>query len=331
MLETLSKDKRPIRVLDLLLDDLDDAVVHRELDNIDLLVELNRLNLIVVIENKVGAKAGKGQLNRYAELVARKYPNRDRLLVFLTPDEADPDDSRYTSFSYFKLANVFDSLLEHANGEIDLVLRHYLRLLRRHVVEDEKLKELALRIYERHKEALDFVFESRPEPGSFLGVVDGLIENTDELDADRRVNSISRFVPKTWSGVAALNACPKEQWTKTGRNVLFEVKSFKTEAYDFSDRILLALILGPADAALREHLFLHARAQPKIFVGAGGAVGKSWTTLFSKELLSKAAAKTMDEEQKVEAIRTAWNAFIAHDLPVLSRATIEIANSAPSS
>ncbi len=329
MLETLPKDKRPRSTLDVLVKDLDDAIIHRELDNIDLLIELKSLNLIVVIENKVGAKAGKGQLDRYANLVARKYPAQARLLVFLTPDEADPEDDRYTAFSYFKLANILDGLVEKGSDEIALVLRHYLQLLRRHVVEDEKLKELALQIYERHKEAFEFVFECRPEPGSFLGIVDGLIAQANNLETDRRVNSISRFIPKEWSGIPALNACPKDQWTKTGRNVLFEVKSFKTEAYDYSDRILLSLILGPASPQLREHIFSQARARPKIFTGAGTVVGKSWATLFSRELLSKAAAKSMDEDKKIDSIKTAWREFVERDLSTVTNTMIEIAGNAP--
>ncbi len=149
------------------------------------------------------------------------------------------------------------------------------------------------------------------------------------LVLDKQVVSVARFIPQPWMNIASLNACPTDLWTKTGRNVLFEVKSFKTEAYDFSDRILLSLILGPSNSAIREHFFSLAHANPKVFVGAGGSIGKQWTTLFSKELLSKNAAKGMDDEQKAAAITAAWNTFIERDLPSLTASLIEFAKGAP--
>lgn len=126
-----------------------------------------------------------------------------------------------------------------------------------------------------------------------------------------------------------MNACPADTWTKTGRNVLFEIKSFKSEAYDFSDRILVAMILGPADPALREHFFASARSKPSLFVGGTATIGKQYATLFSKELLSKNAAKNMDEEQKTVALNSAWSEFVARDLPKLTEEMLEFARSAP--
>jgi hypothetical protein len=52
--EALPKEKRPLRALDIVTGDLDDAVISRERDNIDLLIELRELRLVVCIENKVG-------------------------------------------------------------------------------------------------------------------------------------------------------------------------------------------------------------------------------------------------------------------------------------
>jgi hypothetical protein len=229
-------------VLDVAVGDLDDAVVHRERDNIDLLIELAELRLVVVIENKVGAKASEGQLERYARIVRNRYesPNWRHLFVFLTPEGADPENDDYVPMSYLEIARTIDRFVEdnataHA-GEVIAILRHYLEMLRRNVVPDEELKELALRIYERHHEALNFIFDCRPEPGSLLGIVRELMSKLPSLIQDRQISSIARFAPQAWESVPSLNACPKDIWTKTGRNILFEVKSFKTEAYDFSDR-----------------------------------------------------------------------------------------------
>src|SRR6201982_4168862 len=74
ILTKLPSDKRPFRALEVAVGDLDDATVFRELYDIDLLVEVRELNFVVVIENKVDAKAGDGQLANYKDVVEREYP-----------------------------------------------------------------------------------------------------------------------------------------------------------------------------------------------------------------------------------------------------------------
>jgi hypothetical protein len=333
MLEKLPKDKRPIRALDIAIADLDDAFVQRERDNIDILIEFPSLKLIVLIENKVGAKASEGQLERYKGKIAKQFPDWRRLLIFLTPEGADPEDDDYLAFSYVDVTQVIQGYLTDQNSvqlsEIGLILSHYLEMLRRHVVPDDELKSTALKIYERHKEALDFIFESRPEPGSFLGVVRSLMENDPNLQLDKQISSIARFVPKDWVDVPTLNACPSDRWTKTKRNLIFEIKSFKTPGSDFSDRILLSLILGPSDPSIREHFYLLAGMKPSLFKRRSPSIYKDWTTIYATELLTKAAALKMDDNEKTSALEKAWNEFVQSDLTNLTKGILEIATTAP--
>lgn len=77
--------RREIRALELIVADLDRTVVHRERDNIDLLIDVKELGLIVTIENKIDAQVGKGQLSRYKAIVTHKFPSRRFLFVLLTP------------------------------------------------------------------------------------------------------------------------------------------------------------------------------------------------------------------------------------------------------
>ena len=85
VLELIDPEDRPISSLELLVADLDGAIVHRESDSIDLLLEIEALNLILLIENKIRARAGEGQLSRYREIIERRYPGHQKLLVFLRP------------------------------------------------------------------------------------------------------------------------------------------------------------------------------------------------------------------------------------------------------
>lgn len=143
--------QRPIRALELVLGDLDGAIVYREWNNIDLLIEIKPVNLTVLVENKIDAKAGEGQLARYKKLIRSKFPNYRHLFVFLTPGGADPDDSDYVPFSYIELAKVIELLPQGRNSTLstnsDLIIRHYVEMLRRHIVPDDELRELARQIY----------------------------------------------------------------------------------------------------------------------------------------------------------------------------------------
>ena len=69
-------------MLELIAGDLDDAIVYRERANIDILIELPSLKLVVAIENKVGAKASDGQLERYSSYLQSAFSGYRRLLVF---------------------------------------------------------------------------------------------------------------------------------------------------------------------------------------------------------------------------------------------------------
>jgi hypothetical protein len=139
--------------------------------------------------------------------------------------------------------------------------------------------------------------------------------------ADRHVTSIVRFAATAWAPALALNSCPKELWTKSGRNVLFEVKSNPK-----TDRTILALILGPSEATLRQYLYDHARAEPTVFVGASNSINQNWTTLYSRELLPTAEAMRLNEEdEKIAAIRRSWDAFLQQDLPRLAASLLRIA------
>jgi hypothetical protein len=178
ILSNIPRERRPIRALELVLGDLDGAIVYREWNNTDLLIELKKVNLIVLIENKIDARAGDGQLARYKKLIKSRYPTFRHLFVFLTPEGTDPDDTDYTAFSYTQLAKIIKGLPDDGSSspyhDSKVIVRHYVEMLRRHIVPDEELHELARQLYERHKEAFDFIYESRPEPESLLGVARGL-------------------------------------------------------------------------------------------------------------------------------------------------------------
>jgi len=49
--------------------------------------------------------------------------------------------------------------------------RHYISMVRKHLMDDSKLAELARSIYSRHKVALDYIFEQLPDRQLKIGEI----------------------------------------------------------------------------------------------------------------------------------------------------------------
>ncbi len=312
ILASTPASQRPIRTLELVVADLDDAVVHRERDNIDLLIELRALNLVVMIENKVGAGAGDGQLERYRTLVERRYPNHKRLLVFLTPNGDPPECDGYVSFSYQALASVLADLaaLKSTPAELGLILTHYVEMLRRHVVPDEDLKALALRLYDKHREAFDFVFETRPQPQGLLDRLKTCVLGVQGLAEDRHASNLIRFYPERWDKLDVFKCDPSE-WSKTGRGLLFEGKINPNNS-----RLHVVLMLGPCVPAVRQKFYELAQKRPA-FRGLTKPLGLQTSRFFNRELLTPAVARTLDFDQQLNAVGMGWSGFQSEDLMTL--------------
>ena len=234
----------------------------------------------------------------------------------------EPEDSDYVALSYTELANLIDTLArdqrEALSDEMALVLRHYVDMLRRNIVEDDKLVQLAIRLYEKHKEAFEFVGRHQPQPKSLLDDIRKLITFNAMLKEDRHNPAILRFVPVEWTTVPQLNSCPVSGWTKTGRSLLFEVKASE------EGRIIVALVLGPSNVeGLRERVYSEAKKRTELFAGLVKPMGLKWSTIFSVELMTASEAGGMGQEEQVEAIEIAWQNFVDRDLPALKKVILE--------
>jgi hypothetical protein len=319
ILEMLAPPMRPVMTLELIVGELGDATVYRERDSIDLLIDIASLNLVVVIENKVDSKAGDGQLERYRVTVEARYPSRKKLYVYLTPHGADPDHNHYVAFSYVRLAEILASLVDRAPSETAIIIRHYVEMLRRHIVPDERLKELASKLYEQHSEALDFIFECRPKQAGILDVMRDRISAVSGLTIDSQAPNILRFAPDIWDHDLKSIKCDPTVWTKSGRALLFEVKT-----YNNSGRVNLALVLGPAEAASRAALYEAARKRPDVFTGLVKPMGQTWSTIYSRDLITNEQARDLSFAALGFNVQAAWGDFQGQHLQAIINAILEI-------
>lgn len=153
-------------VFNVLLMDLYSFSVMREWKNIDILLTSSDEKTVIAIENKVGSHEHNNQLNRYREILEQEYPEYSRLCVFLTPDGETPSDvENWDILSYNDVVEV----LEEVNArikilpDVDLMIKNYIDIVRRDIVEDQQLIDICNKIYNKHKKALDLIFENRKD------------------------------------------------------------------------------------------------------------------------------------------------------------------------
>jgi hypothetical protein len=91
----------PLNAIELDLIDMDQAIVLREWQNIDILIDDAEQNsLICLIENKIGTTEHSGQLRRYLKTVRQKYPEATIIPVYLTPEGDEASEEGYLNLSY---------------------------------------------------------------------------------------------------------------------------------------------------------------------------------------------------------------------------------------
>lgn len=149
----------------LMLADFRKFTVQREQDNIDILLSSTDDKIVIAIENKVGAHEHSNQLNRYRTIIDENYSNKyQKIFVFLTPDKMDPSDSEnWGILSYEDVMLALEHILKTMDikPDIRLVIDNYYKIIRRKIVEDPKLVKICNDIYNKHKQALDLIFEYR--------------------------------------------------------------------------------------------------------------------------------------------------------------------------
>ena len=191
--------------------DIESVEVARERENIDLFLivrSINGTSWTICIENKVESTQHSNQLQRYREIVERRYPDAEhRLFVFLTKNQEIPDDIDFITSSYAVVESVLSMCLKEKGdligSEPRLLITQYLKLLEEDFVEENRAAELARKIYRSHRKAIDFILENRDDPISEASAVmkEFLTAHSEELGIilDVQNKGWVRFIPKEWN------------------------------------------------------------------------------------------------------------------------------------
>ena len=169
----LSKELDQKTALHLLSSDLYSYNVFREWNHIDILLISNQNRVVLAIENKVGAhehnsgNSEESQLITYKNKITSHYYDYTKIYIYLTPDGEEPSDNDWITLNYSDVVNVlekvYSSKANQLGSEVSLLIKNYIDNIKKNITMDQELINLCNSIYNKHRRALDLIFENRDD------------------------------------------------------------------------------------------------------------------------------------------------------------------------
>lgn len=313
----VDRDHQPVTPIDLDLWDLDDIEVRREWQSIDILVLDELHQFAVIIENKLYSGEHDDQLRRYSQIVKQHYPGYQVVKLFLTPEGETASDPNYIAISYTLICQLVEDIVKDRETtlgrDVLVLMNHYTEILRRHLVGESEIEKLCQQIYRKHQRALDLIYEYRPDQQAEIkDFLCEIIRSNSQMELDHSSKTYIYFIPKKWDFPVLRKG---QGWTRSGRMLLFQF-------INLQDSLKVTLSLGPGPDEIRQRVFdIICRHEPP-FKRSFKALGKMWSTIYSRNFLTKNNYQEKSTEELREEIRRRWNEFLEHELPKMDEALL---------
>lgn len=261
--------------------------VDGQLGYLDILVVDREARLLCAIENKTFSSEHHEQLTRYRIALDAAYPSFAKCRVFLTPQGTEPlrqeELSLWTALPYSAVLDVVQQIAADGENSMNPDVRAFLRLyattLRRNLVPDTSVSQLARRIYLEHREAVELLLANRPDWAAEIKPAFKIaIERHLEWRLDHEIKNAIRFRANVWDRYGV---------TRTGSG--WESDSDALILFEFliqDGRPRFQVWMSPANEKnekLRECLFEAIKQRPTLFSPRESAVRASWMILHSDE------------------------------------------------
>lgn len=328
LIKTTAEGNLRSLLLKALIGELDHVQVSRETMNVDILCVDHQNKFVIVIENKVFSGEHSDQLTRYKKVVAQRYPEFAQILIFLTPDGSNASDDQYLALSYTSITDLISRLRRSAGDQIDphldRTLTDYQLAVRRHItMSDPELEDLARKIYSQHKQALDFIFERRPDLISNIGdaLADCLAYWEDALPVLHRTKTQIVFAPSRWLNSPFLSP---HQNDETYGTVPRPFMNFQLIVGD--RRTKLSLVVDQAPNDVRDKILDYAdQMDATLLPNRTKTPGQKSTTIMYLEILGPEDLENGDDETLPKLASDRLNSHIVSGgLDALENAFIQL-------
>ena len=249
---------------------------------LDILVVNEAEQVLCAIENKVFSSEHSEQLTRYRKALEVSYSTFTKYHVFLTPWGTLPlreEETEYwTPLTYSTVFEVVQQIAENndysTNEGVRAFLRQYGTTVRRNIMPETSVSQLARRIYLEHREAIDQITSYKPDWVSEAKqwLKEAVAQQQWILDVED--TNFVRFRSADWDRYEATQT--GSGWApRSNALLLFQFRFYNGLPW-------LDLGLSPGDAVnnrLRQKLFEAVRQDPKLFKPTSTALNDGWTIL----------------------------------------------------
>ena len=250
---------------------------------LDILVVNEAQRILCAIENKVFSREHSEQLTRYRRALEEEdsYSTFTKHYLFLTPQGTHPSSEKerkhWTPVTYLMVFDVVQQIVKNSdNATTDGVgsfLRQYATALRRNIMPETSVSQLARSIYLEHREAIHLIAANEPdwmaEAKQWLREA---ISRQEEWKLDYEDSLWVRFRSTEWDKFDVMHT--GTQWAPHSDALLLFQFQFEKEHF----RLYLGLSnSGEASSRFREKLFERLRQHPQLF--RPGGITDQWATL----------------------------------------------------
>ena len=248
-----------------------------------------------VIENNVDSSDHSDQLDRYKKIADSAFKDKKfKHYVYLTPLGNDPTDEKskntYINYSYEKISLIIKTILDLYKNSISekiyFYLDDYLSTIKRDILMNDDLNERAIKVYNAHKEAFDFIFENKPDPASRLyDFFKTAVEKNNYFLASKNkgyirftTNELNQKLPRIGTGWP-----DKEAFA-------FEIDYYWTDRY-----AIFNAVIAPSNTDLQSIIIKALKSSPNYKT----PVGKKWLVVYKHKFNFIASEIIKEDEQTI--------------------------------
>ncbi len=262
-------------------------VVHGQQGYLDILILNEPAQVLCAIENKTFSSEHHEQLTRYRHALEIAYPTFARYHVFLTPQGTEPyrDEEKeyWQPLAYAKIRDILQQIVndddQEPNSDVRAFLRQYALTLRRNLVPDTSVSQLARQIWLEHREAMELLLANRPNwVAETKPILKEAIERQSKWKLDIEDSGFVRFRSVDWEPYKSTQT--GSSWApRSNALFLFEIGFYEGRPYL---KLVLSRSAGDNDR-LRLALFESCRQHPKTFRLKATSLDSAFTLLHEDE------------------------------------------------
>lgn len=194
---------------------------------------------------------------------------------------------------------------------------------------DEKMEELARKLWQKHGQTLEYLIDQRPSPmrdisqavqseESIAGIIEGISQRTGiEIAKDSSSNTYLRFYIPAWEQDPDM---PFGDFTASKSLLVIEAEFY-------GERIHVRFNLGRGDTSHRESLYERLKASKEVDMGNNKKLTPQWTRLAShtiRRIKNIEELPQEDQDKLVETARSGIVDFVARYLPAYDQAIMAL-------